>query len=70
MIAVFDIETDGLYADATKVHCVAIKEDDKPTKLYTDIAEATNRLRKADLVVAHNGVNFDLPTMKKLGFEI
>jgi len=70
MIAIFDIETDGLYADATKVHCVAIKEDDKPTKLYTDIAEATNRLRKADLVVAHNGVNFDLPTMKKLGFEI
>lgn len=70
MIAIFDIETDGLYADATKVHCVAIKEDDKPTKLYTDIAEATNRLRKADLVVAHNGVNYDLPTMKKLGFEI
>lgn len=68
--AIFDIETDGLYEDATKVHCIAIKVDNEPTKLYTDIPAAIEVLRKADLTVAHNGINFDLPTLAKLGYKI
>lgn len=68
--AIFDIEADGLYDTISKVHCIAIKVDDQPTKLYTDILEATRILRNADLVVAHNGIDYDLPALKKLGFEI
>lgn len=70
MVAIFDIETDGLYEEASKIHCIAVKIDDQPTQLFTDIDEAVKLLRSADLVVAHNGVGYDLPVMKKLGYEI
>ena len=70
MVAIFDIETDGLYDDVTKIHCIAIKVDDEKTKLYTDIDEAVTVLRGADLLVAHNGVNYDLPVLSKLGYAI
>ena len=70
MVAIFDIETDGLYDDVTKIHCIAIKVDDEKTKLYTDIDEAVAVLRGSDLLVAHNGVNYDLPVLSKLGYTI
>lgn len=69
-VMTFDIETDGLYQDATKIHCVAIKTNDQPVELFTDIEEAANKLRTADLLVAHNGINFDLPVLAKLGYEV
>ena len=68
--AIFDIETDGLYKEATKIHCIALKIDDQPTQLFDtkqgNIKEALDIISKADLTVAHNGINFDLPTIKKL----
>lgn len=66
MIAIFDIETNGLYQQATKIHCIAIKIDDEPTRLYTDIPEALAILGDADVLVAHNGINFDIPAIQKL----
>lgn len=70
MEAIFDIETNGLYNEATKIHCIAIKVDDEPTQLYTNIDEAVRILRQADVVIAHNGINFDLPVLAKLGYEV
>ena len=35
MTIIFDIETDGLYHQATKIHCISIKVDDNPTEVYT-----------------------------------
>ena len=78
-VAIFDIETDNLYDKATTLHCVSIKVDDAPTKVYTsrDIAgsagsldEALAILNSVDLVVGHNIINFDLPTMEKLGYKV
>lgn len=75
MKVVFDIETDGLYHETTKVHCIALKIDEHPTKLYTSteskisdgcIETALDILQQADLLIAHNGINFDLPTITKL----
>ena len=68
--AIFDIETDGLYEEATKVHCIALKVDDEPTQLFTDIDKAVEILNNADITVAHNGINFDIPTLEKLGYNL
>lgn len=65
-VAIFDIETNGLYHDATVIHCIAIKIDEEPVNLYTNIDKALEVLSKADVIVAHNGVNFDIPMIEKL----
>lgn len=74
MIAIFDIETDGLYNEVTQIHCIAVKCDDEKTQLFTskdgNIGEAIKLLNMADLVVAHNGINFDLPVLEKLGLPV
>lgn len=74
MIAIFDIECNGLYEDATTIHCIAVKCDDEPTQLFTskdgNIGDAIKLLNMSDLVVAHNGINFDLPVLAKLGFPV
>ncbi len=78
-VAIFDIESNGLYEEATKLHCVSIKVDDEETKVYTNhpiegsdgsLEEGLEILNSVDLVVGHNIINFDLPTMEKLGYQI
>ena len=63
MKVVFDIETDGLYHQATKIHCMSIKVDDNPTEVYTSrpikgsagsIEDGLDILSKADLLVIYN----------------
>ena len=75
MAVIFDIETDGLYHQATNVRCISIKVDDNPTEVYTafpikgsagSIEDGLDLLSKADILVGHNIINFDLPTIKKL----
>jgi DNA polymerase I len=79
MIAVFDIETNGLYDQTDKLHCISIKVDDEPTYVYTshwvegadgDLDEAYQILNDADLLVGHNIINFDIPTLAKLGYDL
>ena len=60
MDLVFDIETDGL--DATCIHCiVAIDEQDNT---YTfdnkNIDEGVDFLKKANKLIGHNIVGFDI----------
>lgn len=79
MTAIFDIETNGLYQEATELHCISIKvvNDDKETKTYvytskpignTDgtIEDGLLVLKIADLLVGHNIINYDIPVIKKL----
>lgn len=72
---IFDIETNGLYHDATEVHCISIKVNDEPTKVYTsrkikgsagDIEEGLDILSSADLLIGHNIIKYDLPVLQKL----
>ena len=78
-IAIFDIETNGLYEETTELHCISIKLDDGPTRVYTSrpikgsagsLKEGIDILNNVDLVVGHNIINFDLPTLEKLGYPV
>jgi len=80
MNVVFDIETDGLHFEATRVHCLCLSIDGGDVKRYINrrdsgsikvrydgyIEDALAVLAEADLVVAHNGIDFDLYILEKL----
>ena len=70
---VFDIETNGLLKDLTKVHCVAFKEigTNEPVRSFgghTDekVREALSHLEDAPLLVGHNIISFDLAALQKV----
>ena len=67
MELVFDIETNGLYEEATIIWClVAIDENDKVYSFKPDeIDEGIEFLKKADKIVGHNIIGFDIPVIKK-----
>jgi len=70
---VFDIETDGLLPDLTKVHSLCIKDIDTGEAWscardsdYTDIEVGLALLEQADLIAGHNIIAFDIPALKKV----
>lgn len=69
----FDIETDGLLHQATRVHCIGIVDvDTEVTSSYGPgaINSALVRLDQADEIIGHNIKRFDIPALKKLvGFD-
>lgn len=67
-ILIMDIETDGLLLEATKVFCMVVKDyHTGEVATYTDNMETgITRLQSADVIVAHNGVMFDIPVLNKL----
>lgn len=70
----FDIETDGLLRELTRIWVLAIGDlDTKEIITYTDhdprhpsLAEGIARLQTADLLVAHNGLGFDREAIGKV----
>ncbi|MAJ28003.1 MAG: hypothetical protein CMJ92_01165 [Planctomycetes bacterium] len=70
---VFDLETDGLLNDVTKIHCLVIydSEADK-TYHYNDegneepIVRGVQRLEDADVIVGHNIISYDIPVIRKI----
>ena len=66
MDLVFDIETDDL--KATKIHCiVAIDEHDNIYQFKPDeIDKGVEFLSKADKLIGHNIIGFDIPVIKNL----
>lgn len=72
-VFVFDIESDGLLAEATKVHCgVVTQYGTKNTWSYRphEIDQLLGKLSEADVLIGHNIIGYDLPLLKKLhGWE-
>lgn len=73
MRLVFDIETDGLLDSLTKVHSLVIKDvDTKKVYSCTDrggwlyVSDGLKLLEKADEIIGHNIINFDIPALQKL----
>ena len=69
---VFDIESDGFLAEATKIHCISISENGDAPVCYgpTKIEEALRWMHGATNLVGHNIIRYDLPLLKKLqGWE-
>tara|TARA_R110002012_G_scaffold186234_1_gene352914 strand:- start:3106 stop:3615 length:510 start_codon:yes stop_codon:yes gene_type:complete len=69
---VFDLETDGLLNDATKIHCLCIYDAiAKETYTFNDegnkepIVRGIQLLEDAPCVAGHNIINFDLPIINK-----
>ena len=79
---VFDVETDGLLNEATKVHLICLCDTsnaEREVRVYHDqsalasdgpLADGLAALRRANVLVGHNIQGFDLPVLRKLtGFE-
>ena len=70
MDLVFDIETDDL--KATKIHCLVAQDIDSGTiyKYPPDkLQEGYELLSKADNLIGHNIIGFDIPMVEKFGEE-
>ena len=66
---VFDCETDGLYDQATVVHCIVIYDiNRKQTFTYGPdrITDALAHLATADVLIGHNLIFYDIPVLQKL----
>ena len=66
---VFDIETDGLYDNATTVHCIAIHDlttGDTHGFGPWNVDKALEYMASADVLIGHNIIFYDLPVLQKL----
>ena len=66
MDLVFDIETDGL--DASKIHCIVAIDEKDCVHAFDNkqIDEGIKFLQKADKLIGHNIIEFDITVIKKL----
>lgn len=77
MYAFFDIETNGLYYDVTKAHCMVIITRDEKSGKETTYKYRLNEveagalflldvLKQGGFIVGHNIINYDIPVLEKL----
>ena len=73
MNLVFDLETDGLLEDFTKIHCLCIHDlDEKSTYTFNDegkgepIVRGIEMLADASCIIGHNLLAFDVPVIKRI----
>lgn len=65
----FDVEADGLLDTATKIHCICIVDlDSNDAAEYgpAEILAALEHLARAEVLIGHNALCYDLPLLKKL----
>jgi hypothetical protein len=69
---VWDIETDGLLDELTKIHVIAWQEVGSNEVHHTgDYNEMRGFIESADVLIAHNQIRFDIPAVEKvLGIKI
>ena len=74
MTLIFDLETNGLLHDLTRIHCLSLYDsttneiesfNDERDNKYS-ITEGLARLTTADTIIGHNIIGFDLPCIRKL----
>lgn len=72
-VAVFDIETNGLFETVTKVHCAVVRDLKKRVlKKFTpdNIKDFPAFLSSFDVIIGHNIIQYDLPVLEKiLGYK-
>jgi hypothetical protein len=66
MLTCFDIETDGLYDEATKIYCMSYTHDGGNIETLTRLSDMVDLLRSSDYVVGHSVALYDLLVIKKL----
>lgn len=69
-IACTDIETNNLYLDVTKFHCAWIIDPTEPKNRKgfrpDELDDYLKELQGFDVVIGHNVVDYDFPTLAKL----
>ena len=71
MTTVFDIETDGLLDELTKIHVMSWSNDMGEVKHTHDYDEMRYVLLNTETLVGHNIIRFDIPAIEKvLGIEV
>lgn len=68
----FDIETNGLFPEVDRVHCVSYQIGDSNVFTTTDIKSFIKIVDSQDFpeLIGHNIINYDLPVLKKVyGWE-
>jgi len=71
MTTVFDIETDGLLDELTKIHVMSWSNDMGEVKHTHDYGEMRYVLLNSETLVGHNIIRFDIPAIEKvLGIEV
>ncbi len=74
---IFDLEANGLYNDATQIHCIAYYDDELdeilsfndecPGKgMSSPIVRAIQYIQQASVICGHNIIGYDLPLISKL----
>ena len=74
---VFDLESNGLYHDATQIHCIAYYDsdldeilsfnDECPGKgMSSPIIRAVQYIEQAGIIIGHNIIGYDIPLIRKL----
>jgi len=66
LLTCFDIETDGLYDEATTIYCMSYTHDGEKIETLTRLPDMVDLLRSSDYVVGHNISQFDLLVIKKI----
>ena len=74
MTLIFDIETNGLLRDTTKIHCLVIYDTEQNKLIsctdndskYPSIEFGLKLLMEVDEIAGHNIIKFDLPAIQKL----
>lgn len=69
MAIVFDLETDGLLDEVTKIHCLAIKDTNTgqiDTFIGDDIITGLTYLKSGSVIAGHNVIKYDIPVIQKL----
>ena len=70
---VFDLESDGLLDDVTRIHCLVIYDTESDqTLVYNDegdqepIVRGVQVLQEAETICGHNVIGYDIPVLQKI----
>ena len=67
----FDIETDGLLEDVTKIHCLSYTRNGSEVMTTNDYDYMRRILRREKGLIGHNIIRYDIPVLEKiLGIKI
>jgi len=70
-MTVFDIETDGLLDDLTKIHVLSYSRDGKDIVSTGDYDQMRQFFIDEQVLIGHNIIRFDIPAVEKvLGIKI
>ena len=62
---IFDVESDGLIEDATKIHCLSYTDGGEIKTIY-EYDEMRKLLLNSKALLGHNIIRYDIPLLNKL----